>query len=226
MRLYQRFPNKLSKDRFEANLGNWWFSQHATFKSGRLPAHRLQRLQTTSVALIPQRVGKWLAGGHEAIFKQRCQDLRRYMQKHNQLPDRSSPDPKTRQLATWLRNLRYSAPPSRFKEINALKAMHPLVKQLLQWDTCPVKIKKMVWPRKLEELIIFVCKHGRHPSQYRTSRSESRLSKWQSLQLSRICAGNLPEKFVAALRDAHPLLSEAVTVAESRSLNMRKEHVK
>ena len=40
--------------------------------------------------------------------------------------------------------------------------------------------------------------------------------------------GHLPEKFVAALRDAHPLLSEAIAIAESDSLKMRndKENVK
>ena len=228
VRLYQRFPRKGSKDGFEASLSNWLTSQHRRLNLGRLPSQRLQRLQSTSIALIQKRVEKWLAGSSETIFKQRCQDIRKYMQKHNQLPSRSSPDPETRKLGYWLRNLRYSAPPSRVKEINALKAVHPLVKQFLQWDTNPVKIKKMVWSRKLEELSIFVCKHGRHPSQYRTAKSESRLSKWLSLQLSRIYAGNLPEKFVAALRDAHPLLSEAVAIAESNSLNMRsdKEQVK
>jgi len=228
VRTYQRLPRQRGKDGFEVSLGGWWADQHRRLNTGRLPAHRLQRLRTTSVALIPQRVEKWLAGSSEAIFKQRCQDFRRYMQKHNQLPDRSSPDPETRKLGGWLWNLRYSPPRSRLKEINGLKAVHPLVKSVLQWDTHPMKIKEMFWSRKLEELSLFVDKHGRHPSEYRKSKSESSLSKWLSLQISRISAGSLPEKFVAALQDAHPLLSEAVAIAESKSLNMRsdKEHVK
>ena len=225
VREHQRLPRQRSNDSFEASLSNWWWMQQKRLKLGRLPAHRLQTLRSTSVALIRQRMGKWLAGGYEAIFKQRCQDLRRHMQKHNQLPDRSSPDPETRKLGNWLWNLRYSAPPSRVKEINALKAVHPLVKQILQWDTNPVKMKKMVWPRKLEELSIFVYEHGRLPSQ---SKSENSLYHWLWRQRSSIRTGNLPEELVAALQDAHPLLSEAVAIAESESLNTcsDKEQVK
>ena len=99
-----------------------------------------------------------------------------------------------------------------------MKAVHPLVEQLFQFDRHPLKIKETVWSRKLEELSIFVEKHGRHPSQYAISKSESSLSKWLAFQLSRICMGQLPEKLVAALRDAHPLLSEGVVIAESKSL--------
>ena len=53
------------------------------------------------------------------------------------------------------------------------------------------------------------------------SKSEFRLYSWLSLQRSRIWTGSLPEKFVAALQDAHPLLSETVAVAQSKSLNKR-----
>ena len=214
----RKLPSQRSMDSFEASLGNWWSSQHKFLKLGRLCAQRLQRLQSTSVVLIQQRVGKWLAGGREAIFEQRCQDFRRYMQKHNQLPSRSSSDPETRKLGNWLWKLRCSFPRSRVKEINALKALHPLVEQLFQWDTYPLKIQETLWSRKLEELSTFVYQHGRLPSQYRTSKSESRQSKWLRYQLSRICMGGLPEKLVAALRDAHPLLSGAVVIAESKSL--------
>ena len=230
VRMYRRLPRKYwkSSSTFEASLASWWSHQNRKVKLGLIPAHRLQQLQSTPVGLIQKRVGKWLAGGAEAIFKQRCQDLRRYVQKHNQLPPRRSPDPETRKLGVWLRNLRYSSPRSRVKEINALKAVHPLVKSLLQWDMRPLKVKEAVWPRKLEELSTFLYQHQRLPSQYRTSKSESRKYQWLRHQLSRICAGSLLEKFVAALRDAHPLLSEAVAIAESRALNMRsdKKHVK
>ena len=230
VRMYQRLPRQRSKNSFEASLGIWLSSQQTSLKFGRFPAVRLQTLQSTQVALIRQRVGKWLVGGREAIFKQRCQDLRTHMQKHNQLPSRSSSDPETRQLCTWLKNLRRSPPRSRIKEINALKALHPLVKQRLKWDTYPLKIQETLWSRKLEELSTFkfVYQHRRLPSQYRTSKSEGRLYDWLWRQKSRIWTGNLPEKFVAALQDAHPLLSEAVAIAESHSLNMRsdKERVK
>ena len=228
VRMYRRLPRKLSKDSLEASLSNWLSSQNRDLKSGRLPVHRLQRLQSTSVALIQQRVRKWLAGGLEAIFKQRCQDLRRHMQKHNQLPSRSSPDPKTRKLGNWLRKLRHSLPRSRVKEINALKAVHPLVEQLFQWDMHPLKIKERSWSRKLEELSTFVCQHGRLPSRNGASGPEDKAYNFLWLQRSRIFLGNLPEKFLAALREAHPLISEAVAIAGSNSLNMRsdKEQVK
>ena len=226
-REHQRLPRARGKDSFEARLGNWWSVQNRDVKLGRLPTHRLQRLQSTSVALIQQRVGKWLAGGHEVIFKQKCQDLRRHMQKHNQLPSRSSLDPETRKLGDWLKTLRHSPPRSRVKEINALKAVHPLVKSLLQWDTYPLNIVEMLWSRKLEELSTFLYQHRRLPFLNRTSKSESSLYRWLCLQRSRIWSGNLPEKFIAAFQKAHPLLSEAVA-AESDSLKTHcdKEQVK
>ena len=228
VRMYQRLPRPRSSGTFEARLGGWWSHQQEALKLGRLLAHRLHRLQSSSVALIRQRVGKWLAGGHEAAFRQRCQDLHRHIETHNQLPTCSSPDPETRKLGSWLWNLRCTLPRSRVKEINALKAVHPLVKELFQWDTHPVKIKETVWFRQLEELSTFVHQHGRLPTAYRTSRVESRLYHWLWRQRSRIWTGNLPEKFVAALRDAHPLISGAAAIAESDSLNMRsdKERVK
>ena len=228
VRTYQRLPKKLSTDSLEATLGNWWLNQKKFLKLGQLPTHRLQRLQSTSVALIQQRFGKWLAGGAEAIFKQRCQDLRRHMKKNNKLPSRSSPDPETRKLRNWLMNTRHGVTQSRVKEINALKAMHPLVEQLFQWDIRPLKINEIGWSRKLEELSTFVSEHRRLPTAHKVSRSESRLYGWLWVQRSRIWFGNLPEKFVAALQDAHPLLAEAVAIAESDSLNMRsdKEQVK
>ena len=228
VRMYQRLPRQRSKNSFEASLGIWLSSQQTSLKFGQLPAHRLQRLQSTSVALIRQRVGKWLAGGPEAIFKQRCQDLRRHMQKHNQLPSRSSPDPKTRKLCDWLWKLRYSLPRSRVEDINLLKAVHPLVEPLFQLDTYPLKIQETLWFRKLEELSTFLYQHGRFPLRYKKSKSETSIYRWLWVQKSRIWTGNLPEKFVAALQDAHPLLSEAVAIAESHSLNMRsdKERVK
>ena len=214
VRMHRRLPRQKSSGTFEARLGSWWSHQQEALKLGRLLAHRLHRLQSSSVALIRQRVGKWLAGGHEAAFRQRCQDLHRHIETHNQLPFYRSPDPETRKLGTWLSNLRYNAPRSRVKEIKALKAVHPLVKELFQWDTHPVKIKETVWFRQLEELSTFVHQHGRIPTSYRTSRFESRLYHWLWRQRSRIWTGNLPEKFVAALQDAHPLLSEAVAMAE------------
>ena len=217
VRLYQRFPNKGNKDStLEASLGIWWWNQHYSLKSRQLPAHKLQRLQSSSVALIRQRVEKWLAGGREAIFRQRCQDLQRYLETHNkQRPSQRSPDPDTRKLGSWLKNLRRGLPRSRVKVINSLKA--DLVKQVLQLETYPVtaKIDETLWSRKLEKLSHFVYQHGRLPSQYRTSKPEIRLYEWLWLQRSRIEAGRLQEKFVAALQDAHPLLSEAVAIAES-----------
>ena len=78
VRMYRRFPRQSKSSTFEATLGNWWSHQNRQWKLGRLPTQRLQRLQSTPVALIQQRVGKWLAGGVEAIFKQRFQDIRRY----------------------------------------------------------------------------------------------------------------------------------------------------
>ena len=218
VRTYQRLPSKLSKEGFEASLGNWWSNQRRLLKLGRLPAHRLPSLQSTSVALIQQRVRKWMAGGTDAIFEQKCQDLQRHMQKHNQLPSRSSPDPETRKLGSWLRDLRSAAPRSRVKEIKALKAVHPLVEQLFQWDTRPLKINKEIWYERLEELSSFVYQHGRLPKTHTTSKLERRGYHWLWLQKSRIGAGNLPENFVAALQAAHPLLLEAVATAESQSL--------
>ena len=228
VREHQRLPRQRMNDSFETSLSTWWSNQNINLKLVGLPAHRLQRLQSSPVALIRQRVGRWLAGGHEAIFRQRCQDLRRHMQKHNQLPSSRSPDPETRKLCTWLWSKRRSSPRSRAKEINVLKAVHPLVEQLFQWDMHPLKINEIIWSRKLEELSTFVSQHGRLPCQHRMSKSESRLYDWLWRQRSRIWTGNLPEKFVAALQDAHPLLSEAVAIAESISLNMRsdKEQVK
>ena len=225
VRTYQRLPNsnKLNQDSLEASLGNWWSTQHRRIKAGQFPGHRLQRLRSSSVALIRKRVEKWLAGGTDAIFEQKCQDLRRHMQKHNQLPLRDSPDPKTRKLGTWLWNLRRSAPRSRVKQIKTLKAVHPLVKQVFQWDTNPLKIHERLWYRKLEELSTFVYQHGRLPRTHTTSTFERRQFYWLWLQRSRIWAGILPENFVAALQDAHPLISEAVAIAGSNSLKMRSE---
>eukprot|EP00434_Breviolum_minutum_P004561 symbB.v1.2.004024.t1/scaffold227.1/size261201/10 len=217
VRTYQRFPSKLSKDNFEARLGNWWSNQLTSFNLGRLPAHRLQRLRWAAVALIRQRVGKWMAGGHKATFRQHFRDLQRHFETYNQLPSCNSRDPKTRKLGTWLWKMRHSLPRSRVKDINVLKAVHPLVEQLFQWDMRPIKIKERVWSRKLEELSTFISQYGRLPR----PGSERGLHDWLWRQRSRICMGNLPEKFVAALQDAHPLLSEAVAIAESDSLNMR-----
>ena len=223
VRDHQRLPGMRIADSFEASLSQWWFSQHESLKRGRLPAHRLQRLQSTPVGLIQQRVGKWLAGwqsgGHEAAFKQRCQDLQRHIQRYNQLPSGSSPDPETRKLRNFLSNLRRSSRRSRVKEINTLKAVHPLVEQLFQR---PLKIIETVWSRKLEELSTFVYQHRRLPTAFKTSRSESRLYDWLWRQRSKIWTDSLPEKFVAALQDAHPLLSEAVAM----DMRSDKEQVK
>ena len=226
--MYQRLPRQHGKDSFEATLASWWSNQNINLKLGGLPAHRLQRLQSSPVTLIRQRVRRWLAGGHEAIFRQRCQDLRRHMQKYNQLPSQSSPDPETRKLCSWLWSKRRSGARLRVKDINLLKAVHPLVEPLFQWDMHPLKINEIVWSRKLEELSTFVFQHGRLPRAFRTSRSESRLYHWLWRQRSRIWTSNLPEKFLTSLQDAHPLLSEAVAIAESNSLNKRsdKERVK
>ena len=218
VRTYQRLPNKAADSSPEASLGMWWSNQNVKLKSGRLPAHRQQRLQSTSVALIQQRVEKWLAGGYEALFMQRCQDLRRHIETNNQLPSPTSLDPETRKLGAWLWKLRHGLPRSRVKDINLLKAVHPLVEQLFQWDARPLKIKERLWSRKLEELSTFVYQHGRLPAQYRTSKSEIRLYYWLWRQKSRIWTGNFPEKFVAALQDAHPLIFEAVAMAQSNSI--------
>ena len=223
VREHQRLPNKGSKDSLEASLDIWWSNQRGVLKLGRLPVHRQQRLQSTSVALIQQRVAKWLGGGHQVAFRQRSQDLQRHIETYNQLPSCNSPDPKTQKLGTWLWNLRHTLPRSRVKDINLLKAVHPLVEQLFQWDTSPLKIREGVWFRKLEELSTFVYQHGRLPTSYRKSKSESRLYDWLWRQRSRIWFGNLPEKFVTALQDAHPLISEAVALAGSSLLKMRSD---
>ena len=217
VRTNQRLPRQMCKDRFEESLGMWLSSQQKAVKSGRLRAHRLQRLQSTPVALIGQRVGKWLAGGAEAIFNQRCQDLRRHIEKHNQLPSPNSRDPGIRKLGSWLWNLRCNAPRSRVKQIQALKAAHPLVQQFLQWERHPLKIPKVPWYKRFGELSTFVYQHGRLPKKH-TSKFERRQYQWLWLQRSRIWTGSLPENFVAALQDAHPLLSEYVAIAESKSL--------
>ena len=219
VREHQRFPRKLSKDSREATLGHWWSNQRRLLNLGRLSAHRLPSLQSTSVALIQQRVRKWMAGSPDAIFKQKFQDLRRHMKKNNKLPSYSSPDPEIRKLGKWLRDLRSAAPQSRVKEIKALTAVHPSVKQLLQFDRHPLKIKGRTWYKRLEELSTFVYQHGRLPKTHATSELERKGYRWLWLQRSRIWAGNLPEKLIAALQKAHPLISEAVAIAASKSLS-------
>ena len=223
VREHQRLPSRQSKDPLELSLGTWWSTQRRRVKLGQFPGHRLQRLRSSSVALIRKRVEKWLAGSTDAILQQRCHDLRRHMQKHNQLPSRSSPDPKTRKLGKWLWNLRRTSPRARVKEIKELKAVHPLVKQLLQWDRHPLKIRKVPWYKRLEELSTFVYQHGRLPRTHTTPPFERRQFYWLWLQRSRIWAGILPENFVAALQDAHPLISEAIAIAGPNSLEMRSE---
>ena len=94
---------------------------------------------------------------------------------------------------------------------------------IVQFDRHPVKIKKVPWYKQFEELGAFVCQHRRLPSAHKTSKPESRLYDWLWRQRSRISTGNLPEKFVAALQKAHPLISEAVAIAEPNSLNMRSD---
>ena len=222
VRLYRKLPRQCAKDSFEASLGNWWLNQHRELKFGRLPAHRLQKLQSASSALIRQRVGKWLTGGSEAIFKQRCQDLRRHIETHKQLPSRTSPDPDIRKLGNWLWSKRRGSQ-SRAKEIKILEAIHPLVEGLFQWDMRPLQIRKERWSKQFEELSAFVCQHGRLPLKNRVSKSEHSLYSWLYVQRTRIWIGILSQEFVASLRDAHPLLSEAVAIAESHSLKTRSD---
>ena len=210
VRKHQRLPAQRAKDGVEASLGNWLSNQNIYFRSGRFPAHRLQKLRSSSAASIRQRVGKWLIGGREAVFEQRCLELRKYMQKHNQLPSRGSPDPEIRKLGIWLWNIRRGGTRSRAKEIKMLKAIDPLVRQLFEWDKHPLLINEARWSRQLEELSTFICQHGRLPLRNRASEPEDRVYRWLWLQRSRYSIGNLPEKFVAALREAHPWISEAL----------------
>ena len=89
----------------------------------------------------------------------------------------------------------------------------------------PLKIRKEVWYERLEELSSFVYQHGRLPKTHDATSDtrKKRIPLAVASKLSRIGAGNLPENFVAALQDAHPLLLEAVAIAESNSQKLRSE---
>ena len=121
-----------------------------------MPAHRLQRLLNARSDLIRRRAEGWMAGGLVDRFKQRCRELKEYIEMNGKLPTetRTKRKSSSHRLARWLVGLRDKGSydmPERWK---MLEEVHPLVKERLQeWDDRPLNINRVQWEKQLEKVL-------------------------------------------------------------------------
>ena len=191
-------------DRAEIVLSIWLKNQGQRVTSQQMPAHRLQRLLNARSDLIRRRAEGWMAGGLVDRFKQRCRELKEYIEMNGKLPTetRTKRKSSSHRLARWLVGLRDKGSydmPERWK---MLEEVHPLVKERLQeWDDRPLNINRVQWEKQLEKVLHIVKRHRRLPERT-LERAES---LWLAKQLRRLDA--LPPELAKRLRGSHPLIA-------------------
>ena len=198
------------RDVGEFLLGNWLKAQGYFYQSGQLQVHRWQKLLSTSCDLIRSRVDMWISGGvHEALFQQRCSELKAFIETHKRLPISNKKRPAENKLAFFLRTMVRN----RMKQgtlgslaRNDLREVHPLVAALLQrLCAMPLRICRKKWDKQLTRLTRFVQEHGHLP---KFAARQHDMYSWFRLQIRR--AGNLPPELVEQMRKAHPLIAGAL----------------
>ena len=200
------------RDRAEIVLSTWLRTQGSRVTLQQMPAHRLQRLLNARSHLIRRRAEGWMAGGLVGRFRQKCQELKEFIEMNDKLPteSRTKGDSSDPRLARWLRKVRTNGVlPERRK---MLEEVHPLVKELLQkWDDRPLKIDLALWEEEVEKVLHTVKKHGRLPK-WKTDKTEY---TWLWTQLRRF--GALPPELAKRLRGSHPLVAEAARRSEQKA---------
>ena len=187
---------------YEKMLAIWVDTQCTAVRRQRLSLHRFQKLLASS-PLIRRRAAGWQMGGGHGRFRQRCDELRQYVQLNYRLPDSGK-------LAAWLSHVRggnFRLGPDRIK---ILQEVHPLVKAELQkWQNAP-RLQRPQWERKFDQLCRFVYATGCLPK----GRGERELEKssydWLQIQCRKLLAGCLPDEMTQRLRNAHPLIAAYV----------------
>ena len=206
-------PAQRSKTAHERSLANWLKTQGWLWKKGELEVRKWECLLETSSQLIGFRLAKWMSGENaETMFRQKCKELKTYIEAHGQLPyisiAQGNVDLGRNQLARWLaslreRNQRGILAPSRRRD---LQEVHPLVANLPdQWDTNPVKMDLKKWDKRLEKVTSFVLKHGRLPGGKFGEYGEYR---WLNEETRRFITGKLPAGCIEKMQRAHPLIAE------------------
>ena len=203
-----RLPLRQCDSHSERVLGTWLHNQNGAFKKQKLPLHRFQKLQASSPH-IRRRVEGWQMGGAHERFRQRCNELREYMQLHHRLPDlpnhrvESSPW----KLAKWFANLRAGNIRLGAGRMKMLQEVNPLVKAELQkWQDAP-RLLRPQWEHKFGQLCRFVGATGRLPKSVGSGKDETRWYNWLLAQCRKLLVGCLPDDMAQRLRNAHPLIA-------------------
>ncbi|CAK9053777.1 unnamed protein product [Durusdinium trenchii] len=191
-------------DRAETVLGYWLKHQGKRVRLQQMPAHQLQRHLNARSDLIRRRAEGWMAGGFVGRFKQKCRELKEYIETNGKLPTRTRTkrNSSSNRLARWLEDVRDKGSCAKPERRKMLEEVHPLVKELLQkWDHAPLKISRVKWEKQLEKVLHIVNKNGQLPKQP----SETAEYDWLRVQLLRLDV--LPPELAKRLRGSHPLIA-------------------
>ena len=215
-----KLPLRQCDSRYERSLGTWLHSQNAAFRKQRLPLHRFQKLQASSL-LIRRRVEGWQMGAH-GRFRQRCYELAEYVQLHHKLPDLTGHriGSKSQKLAKWVANVRIGNIRRDAGNMKLLQEVHPLVKAEVQkWQNAP-RLQRSTWERKLGQLSRFVLATERLPKSGAKGKAEKACYQWLRAQFRKIVAGCLPADMAKRLQNAHPLIAAYVDASAWRLKKM------
>ncbi|CAJ1416630.1 unnamed protein product [Effrenium voratum] len=194
---FGRLPKERAKRSEERSLAFWLATQGTRIRANRMLPHRFHQLFNASSHLLRERVQGWLELGQ--AFEQKCQALREHIEATGSLPQRLGSQDK---LAMWLyRQSRLNLSTYRRR---MLEDIHPLVRMRLHSFTKIPRLNVNVWQRRRRELLEFVSKQGRLPSEFQ----DSALFYWLKFQHLRLRRGQLPAELALELQSSHPLIAE------------------
>ena len=203
-RLPRQQSSVLSSASPEAVLGAFLGRVGYLLKRQSLPAAKVQKLLNSSCRTIRARTAQWLDPDARTGFDRRVEELQRFVQLHNRMPQWNKASADEDQLIRSLVQLVKPALASstRTKRLQRLARLGPVV---ANWTKARQARKTVVhsrpWKQKLSKLNDFVQTHRRLP---RRKHGESGLYSW--LVRQRHLLVGLPSELQTALFDSHPAI--------------------
>ena len=174
---------------------------------------------SASSSLIRRRAEGWQTGDPDGRFRDRCQELRVYVELHKRLPKKTRHQitSSSWKLAEWVENVRQGVIMLSPSKQEMLEETHPLVKAVLQkWKDAP-RLHQSRWEQKLSELSMFVSAMGRLPRFSGGEDFERGYYQWLIIQRRRLLSGYLPDEMAQRLRKADALIAAYVETSVPRA---------
>jgi len=185
----KKTPSKQDKNKTIKSLGNWFSNQKKNYDKDISKSKQIMKKDEIHILwtefLQDVKYKEYLLNNDE-MWKQKLQDVKKYIDKHQKSPSQEDKDKTIKSLGSWLvtQKTNYDNDISKCNEIMKNESIHILWTEFLQ----DIKYKEYllnndeIWKQKLQDVKKYIDKNKKTPSKQDKNKTIQSLGNWFSNQ--------------------------------------------